>query len=452
MKKIIALTIVAMFLIGLVPFTFAEEVITVETETETEDDSSGTNMDSGTRVVTKTGILRDRLEDVRDVKENIRDKKEDVRDLKEDMRDRKENRRDRLEDLKSKHPNLNANEMAKLNALGRANLGAWSNADSARLKAHLKNVTVRKVKTAEDLLDRKLSDQEHEKLKERFESAKEKFKVAKDELKDIRVELREAKQNKDENATINHSKKYLLRTADALISHLEKLKTRVQENENIPDDRAANIVAEIDADIAAVVQIKVEIEAATTKEQIKELAKKLRKLWNNLKHNMNFYAHRVVSARVEGIINHGVILEKRLDKILDRLNSSGVNVSVETEVNEFSAKIALSKEKYTAAQAKLQEAFELKVRGNNTNSTNTRNEEFKKLLDEAKGLLDEARAALKEAHEVLRDIVKKIKEAKPDADLSADVEVEVAQEASLDSNIVETNITTETTGDAEAST
>ena len=64
---------------------------------------------------------------------------------------------------------------------------------------------------------------------------------------------------------MEHAKNYLSRVADALVNHLEKMKAKVQESKNIPEDRATKITAEIDAQIAETNSIKADANAATTK-------------------------------------------------------------------------------------------------------------------------------------------------------------------------------------------
>ena len=316
---------------------------------------------------------------------------------------------------------LNETEIEKFSTLNRARLKELAKFDKEKLKAELKALKVLKVKNADDLNRRDIPEARLAQLREGFDKAKEEFKEARDELKDARDKLKEARDRKDEKATLEQAKNYLLHTADALIKHLEKIKAKVQESENIQDDREAKIVAEIDAQIAEINQIKADIEAATTKEQIKEAAKKLHDKWKRLKHIIRVHAERVVLARVEGIVNRGIVLEKRLDNVLEKAKEKGIEVDVSAEVAAFSEKIALAKDKYKQAQDKLYTALDLKA-------SNSTEEQIKTAADEAKALLKEARDAIKEAHDILKTIVKKIKGAEPEADLSEEVEVEVAQE------------------------
>lgn len=378
---------------------------------------------------------------------------EKISELKKERLERisnlSEEKLDRLIDLEKdkleKASDLNETELDKFSTLDRARLKEIAKLDHARLKAELKELRVVKIKDADDLDRRNISEEERTELRERFEKARDEFKEAKDELEDARKKLKEAKEQRRDEDALTHAKTYLLRTAEALINHLEKLEAKVQESKNIPDEREAKIVAEIDTQIAEINAIKAEIEAATTKEQIKEAAKKLRVKWNRLKNIIRLHAERVVSARVEGLVNQGLVLEKRLDHVLAKAKEKGIEVDVSAEINAFSEKIALSREKYKQAQVTITEAFELREKGEPADSEN-----IKALMDEANQLLKDARSAIKEAHGILKTVVKKIRAAYPEADLSEEVEVEVVQEPSVDEATVttEANVTAETSAGA----
>ena len=334
----------------------------------------------------------------------------------------KKERLERLAELSQeklqKISDLDQTDIEKFSTLNRARLNQFANLDKEKLKAELKAIRIVKVKNAEDLDERKISEAKLSELRLNFDKAKERFDKAKGELDDTREKLKEAKAKDNKNETVRNAKDYLLKAADILIAHLEKIKARIQESKNINAEQEAKVVSVIDAKIAEINTIKTEVQAATAKEQIKEAAKKLRNLWTNLNHLVNLYSERVVSARVEGIINRGEVLEKKLDNVLEEAKVKGIQIDVSAEISQFSEKIALAKDKYAQAQAKLSAMLELKA-GNATN------DQVKAAADEAKSLLKESRDAIKQAHDILKEIVKKIREAYKEADLSKDVEVEV---------------------------
>jgi len=361
------------------------------------------------------------IKNVEKIAELKKERLEKLAELREDKLERlSELEKEKLEKIS----NLDRSDIEKLSLLSRARLGEMANMDLAGINAGLKAISIIKVKNANELNKRNLTESELAQLRAKFDNAKEKFKEAKDKLNEERKALNEARKEKNENDLIGHSKAYLVKFSDALTSHLEKLKAKVQENNNIDEETEAKIVAEIDAQIAGIAEIKAEAQAATTKEQVKAAAEKLRKKWNELKNFIDLNAKRVVAARVEGIVNHGLVLEKRLDNVLAKAKEKGIEINVTAEISTFSQHIADSRENYLAAQAKISAAFDLRAKGEPADSDN-----IKSLLKEADQLLDESRDSLRSAHETLKEILKNVKAAMPDADLSSDVEVEVEQES-----------------------
>ena len=437
MKKYIALIIIVIFVFSLVPLAFAQDTDTeVRTRAEQRNRLEDTRIKNEERLAKIEGLDQAQIERLSKLKIKNIDK---IIQLKGERLERLANlskeKLERLSELEKEKldriAGLNGTELEKLATLSRARLKAFSEKDNERLKIELKDMIVVKVRDADDLHRRNVPQARLQAVRQNFEKAKEKFKEAKDELQDTRNKLREAR---SEEEKLQHAKNYSLKVADVLIQYLEKVKAKVQESKNIDEARATQIVADIDLQISEITQIKVDIEAATTKEQVKDAAKKLREKWNKLKHITRLHAERVISARIEGLVNRGIVLEKKLDHILAKAEEKGIEINVSVEVAQFSEKIALAKDKYTQAQAKIASVIDLKA-GNATN------EQIRAVADEANALLKEARDAIKEAHSILKTIVSKIKQAEPEADLSEDVEVEVTQETSTSAN-VEANAST----------
>ncbi|MEK6946241.1 MAG: hypothetical protein AABX32_01420 [Nanoarchaeota archaeon] len=467
MKKTIALTIMAIFILSLVPLAVADTDVAVNSDTSVDSEtSSGSSDSSNVRVISTTSVRADTQEnDNKSQRENMKDRLEKMRENSEKRLekiaelDQKQRERlsklnvtnldkimqlksDRLEKLSElsdeklekiaeldqekleKISELNRSDIQKFLELNRARSKELAKMDFQALKMELKGINMLKVRNAHDLDERNLTQSVILKARADFEAAKEKFKESKDGLEGAREKLKESKEKRDDNATIENARDYLLKVSDALVSHLEKIKAKVQENSNIEANVSARIVAEIDAQIADINSIKADVQSATTKEQIKEDASRLRKKWNTLEHLVELYSKRVVSARVEGIVNQGLVLEKRLDHVLQEAKDKNISINVSAEVDLFSQKIAESKDKYTQAQAKLSEALNLRAGGEPADSS-----KIKALTDEANRLLKESRELIKQAHDELKIIVKEIKGAYPDADLSEDVEVEVEQES-----------------------
>ena len=445
MKKSIALAIIAVFVLSLIPLAYAEETTNVRKALGIREDIKDKKEDAKDNAMERKSLAeakrQENLQRIIAIKEQNKAKlaaldaekldkivnlsKERIDKIAELDKQQIERLSELDKDKLEKVSDLSHQEIEKLSSLGREKLKIIANLDAAQIKAKLNDLKIVKAKTGDDLDRRKIPKEKLAQLKEKFENAKEKFKAVKTELTDERQKLKDATEKGNSEEALAHAKAYLLKTADALINHLEKLKAKVQESANIPDAREKQIVTEIDAQITEVTAIKAEIEAAATKEQIKESAKKLHAVWSRLKHIIKLHAERVISARVEGIVNRGIVLEKRLDTILQKLKDRGIEVDASAEVASFSEKIALAKDKYTQAQAKLSEALDLRAKAVPADS-----EKINQLTEEAKELLKQSRDAVKEAHEILKLIVKKIREAAPETDLSEEVEVEVSQEVS----------------------
>ena len=450
MKKITALAIISIFIFSLIPLAFAEDKNMTQGRGNLGSrlkDMEEKNKQRLQKIADLDKAQIERLSKlgIKNIEKIAELKKERLERLTKLSQEKIERLTELDKDKLEKISDLNETDLNKLAALGRARLKEIAKEDIEKLRGKLKSIKIMKVKRAEELDKRKISDAELAGFRTKFEKAKENFNLAKGELENSKKDLNEAIKNKDENKTIESAKIYLSKISDALTSHLEKIKAKVQESKNIPEERAKAIVADIDAEIAKIKDIKTEIEAATTKEQIKAAAKKLREEWNKVKNLTKLHADRVISARVEGLVNQGLVLEKRLDNILAKIKEKGISVDVDADVKTFSDKIAASKDAYTQAQAKLSEALDLRAKGEPADS-----DKIKQLTKEAEDLLKQARDSLKEAHNLLKTIVQKIKEASPDAKLSEETEVEVAEETSDSTTAGGSTTTTSTNSTAQA--
>ena len=435
MKKTIALGIIAVFIFSIVPITMADN----DSDRTGIGIKSGVNVNAGALTNENGKGRRDMMNDtLQKMQEKNTERVEKIAELDQRQMEKlsrlgvrnaerianlkgerlqrimnlSETKLERISELDKEKieriSELNESDMQKFSSLNRARLKELSKLDFQTLKMELKGIKIRKVKNAHDLDARNITQSIILSARADFEAAKEKFK--------------ESKEKHDDNATLENAREYLLKASDALISHLEKIKAKVQENSNIQANVSARIVLEIDAQIADINSIKADVQSAATKQQIKDYAAKLRAKWNTLQHLIEIYSKRVVSARVEGMVNQGLVLEKRLEHVLQEAKDKNISIDVSAEVDVFSQKIAESKAKYIQAQAKISEALDLRANGEPADSS-----KIKSLADQANQLLKDSRDLLKQAYDELKVIVKKIKEAYPSANLSENVEVEVEE-------------------------
>lgn len=337
MKKAISIAILAIFLVSILPLSLAEE------DDNTDETDTATSMGNG-------GRLKERLKEI------------------------EEERTERLKDLQE-NP-----DWAKYN-------------ETLGYKARVLD----KIKI--------------EKARENYIKAKERFILKKMDLEQAKLKFQEkqelrkqCKETGDCNITdeelIEHAKNFLGNSADAIIEHLNKVKEKIQENEDLTDEEANAMIAKIDAKIAEIEAAKEQVQNATTRQEIVDAAQTINAAWKNIKMQTEVYANGLINARIGGIIVKSDHLSEKLSKILARMEANGKNVSdVQPLIDEFDAKIKLAKEKYEAAVQAYKEYWLAEDKP-----------EAKDKLEEAKDLLKEAKEALKDANEKLREIVKAIKE------------------------------------------
>ncbi len=266
---------------------------------------------------------------------------------------------------------------------------------------------------------------ELEKVKKNLLKAKEKFVQAQVGLEHAKLKFREeldlrknaCKEQGDScNLTdgnlMSGAKDFLGNSADAIIAHLNKLKTKIQENEDLSEAEVNDALAKIDAKISEVQAAKLQAENAKTKEEVREAAKNINADWKNIKLVSALYLNQIAHARLGGIIIKSEKLREKLDRVLAKMEENGKDTaSVKPLVTEFDASLKLAKEKYEAAVSKFNEFWAAEGKP-----------EAKDKLEEAQGLMKESKAALKEANEKLREIIKTVKEKNGEKEIEAEKE------------------------------
>jgi len=321
--------------------------------------------------------------------------------------------------------NLDAKKIDKIAKLSRAKQKEIAGLDKAQIAKRLDKIKVKSVRKADDLKLRVISKQKADIAKKRFSDARKKYEDAKERYADARAKYLEAKDARDEEGKIEHAKEVLLRSAESIIGHLEKIKSKVEESENIEEDKANDLIGRIDNQISEVESIKSDIKAAETAEEIREAAKSLKGKWNNIKHKAKAFAERVVTARIQGVVHQGQVLEKKLDKALARMEEAGIEADVDSKVEEFSNLIAEANDKFKQAKTKFDAAKD-----------ETDRDAVKELVDEGKVLVDESRQALRLSHDKLRDIVEKIRDAGHELEIDEDESVDVEEEDGAGDDVI----------------
>ncbi len=257
--------------------------------------------------------------------------------------------------------------------------------------------------------------------KEKSREAHQAFLTAKNELKACTENCEEL-----EAKILQNAKDFLIRTADSMINHLEKVKTTVQGNEDLTDEEASEIITKIDAEIKELQDAKAKVEAATTKEELKEASKTILAAWKKINRYTLFHIAKIVNARHGGIIVKLKHLELRLQKVLEKMEENGKDTStIQPLVDEFNVHLEAAKTNFDLAEQKFKEFKDL---------PEPKGETGNKIIQEAQGYMKEARNHLKLAQEKLKGIVKAIKDAKGNTEL-AETTTEEAEDTETEEQV-----------------
>ena len=437
-NKLMALFVLAIFVISLVPMAIAEE---------------GTDADSNTELETQSDVhkdgdstlgLRERLR----LRQNVLERKADIIDDKMDVLERRaelvkdkvallERHRQQIADLVKmcQEKGVSAEECKRRFEHRLRNLDNLPE----NFKERLAEFEARKADRNQEIQDlendkdfgkhmlklkfktRVVAEAKLEEARKNFIKARLEFKESKARLENARSRLDTAKKLekacKDPDSEdcktakaelLAAAKEHFSAQADHIIETLEKIKSRVQGNEDLTDEEEAKITVALDAELKIVTDIKVKINAAENKEQLLQAARELKDAWNRIRHVAKRYAAFVVSSRMAGIIVQSKHLEKKLERVLARMAENGQNTSeVQALVDDFNKEIEAARTSFKASQT-LWLAVKLDVKADvETNAT----------VQQAQEKLKESREHLKKARDLLRQIVTKVdKNALKDAD------------------------------------
>ena len=126
-----------------------------------------------------------------------------------------------------------------------------------------------------------------------FLDVKEKLKACEGVETDECNELREKAKE--------HAKEFLINGAKMAIEHLNKIKNKVESSEDMDEDKANEIITEIDNAISKLEDAIAQVESAQTKEEVQEAAKVISNIWKDIKHKERLHAARLVHAKVWNI-------------------------------------------------------------------------------------------------------------------------------------------------------
>jgi len=342
-----------------------------------------------------------------------------------------------IERLSKLNPDASEEELKKRCTLRETNTQRLKAVEARRiqklneLKQIQENPKLLKYKKANAFKARKIAQakltsakQNYVKAKERYLTARRNYISAQNNFREAKGKLKACKNTEECNQlrgqTRERAKEFLLKTADNILEHLNKIKAKVESNEDLSEEEANEILEKIDGMIKEIEDAKSTIESSEDKDEIIEAAKTIKQAWVSIRKRLAIHTGRIINARIGGIIVKIKQLEVKLEKILERMEEKGIDTSeIQTLVDDFNAKTNEAKENYESALDKFKEAASKEVK--------TAHE----LAVEGHRYMKAAHKSLQEAQKLLRDIVLSIKQKGGQEELTAVTEEEAEEESSL---------------------
>jgi len=327
----------------------------------------------------------------------------------------------------AKIADLDEVQLNKLAVLQRARVREFAELDKAQIKERLTNLKIKKVKKVNLFRKRVIFENKLKAANNRYNTAKQNFIKAKNAYREkrqnfleIKEKLKACKGVESEECTqlnadaLAHAKELSINAANMAIEHLNKIKESIEGNDDLEEEDAANMIANIDNAISELEAAKADVEAAETKEEVKEAAAVINRIWRRHAVRIKRYAARVVHAKVGEIIVRSEQLERKLDRILTRMEENGIDVNgIDEKVDAFSAKIEEAKDLYKQSREKFIEAKE---------------GESEATVQDARRLAKDAHRVLLDAHRIIKDIFKSIKDAGGSIEVEEEEEIEVIED------------------------
>lgn len=421
-NKLMALLVLAIFVISLVPMAIAEEASDADTERETQSRSERNKeaLERRIEIVEKKADLLERHKaQISRLISECENKGAEIVECKEKFENRLRKLESLPEDSKLRLAQFQERKERKKKELGELEQDKNFSKHKRELKFKARLINKAKLEDARKGLIRaklefKESNLKLDNAKLRLEEAKKLDKACKEnnqseDCKKAKVELLAA------------AKEHFISQADHIIKTLEKIKSRVLGSEDLSDEEETKLIAEIDAEVAKINDIKSRINSAQNKEELLKAAKELKEEWNKIRHQVKRFAAMVVGSRMSGIIVTSKHLEVKLDKVLVRMTENGKDISeVQPLVDEFHKEIELARTEFKDAQ----ELWAKVKAGEDKNLT----------VQQAQDKLKEVREHLKKAREILWKIIQKMDKGAL-KEVEAENKLEVSAEADVSTSV-----------------
>lgn len=416
-KKLTSLFVLMIFILSIVPLAIAEDATTTGSGdgTTEEVDSIETPPVRARAVKPVPALTAAKVNAVRkaEIKEEVKETTRELAMLRAV--------KNAAPAVKEKLNSLSDEEKDKLKLMTREKLKEMSKLSADKIKTALQNKVVVKVKEENLYRKRVVAEEKLKAAEKRYQNAKENLAKARNSYEKRKNQFNELKDqikacegvDSDECTALEaeilaEAKALVIDSADVAVNNLEQVKERVNQNDDISDEDAEDIIADLDAAIKELEDAKADAEAAVTKEEVQEAARIVNSVWKRIRLHAENYAVRLANAKVGEIVVRSEHLESRLECILDSLEEQGIEVEdLQTKVDKFSELIDLADTKFGEGKALYEEAKALRT----NDATDADKEKIKELSRQARELVKEAHKALQDAHRVLTEILKDIRSA-----------------------------------------
>lgn len=315
---------------------------------------------------------------------------------------------------------LEINQLEKLSYLDRARINSISNSEN--IDNELSKI---KLDISDNVLffnKRIVSSKKIKEAEKNFQIAEQNLITLKKQLDSEKKLLKQAKESNNESGIREHSKRFLITASDAVINHLHKIKSKIQQSQNLEDEEDEELVKDIISKIQEIENIKPDIDANLSIEEIRVIAKDLNSAWKRIKIKSEFYVITLVNNKIDETIKRSEYLEKKLEIILTELEEKSLDIlDIEIKLTEFSNKISIARINFKKSLDYFRKA----------KSTGIKKDLQQAILSykEYSGL---ALNELRDNHDILKEIIKDIREKDKTVNLGKEIsEVVIVTEKNI---------------------
>lgn len=251
--------------------------------------------------------------------------------------------------------------------------------------------------------------------RQRYMDSKESYQEAKEDYIEAKNSYEREKNELRLRDVILKVKNFLLRSDEAMIDYMLSLKAKISENDDLPAQKKAEIITQIEADISWLEGRKTQINGANTRQEVISISRELKDRWQDIKPRERIYVGIFLSYKLTGILNRAEGLSDRIEDIIEELRGKGKDTKrLEELLASYNAKIQASQE----ARVKAIEAY------SNVNVLDSQTR-----ITQGRQYILESQTSLKAAHDELAQILKIVKdyrvEIKSEARAEGDLNVQV---------------------------